>query len=261
MRTAINFKFKTANLVGFVPRIIPKSGLTPDHISLSLAAMARLLADLEQIERFYSDYDSRKEILRHCMALEMAGFDGVLMNASGEFEPARARILETVRQTVNIGMTVAAGVDDQWVESLLDIKPSMILFDYSENDSERIAGFITRLQVEDILIGFRISNDLDLVKKAARMKADYLALRCDSYCRADSLNREIEELNNIVKISSLAGKLSMGVVVEGEFDRRKMKRLNDTGVVEEFILGLNYLSDALLFGYDSAIGKIRSALT
>jgi pyridoxine 5'-phosphate synthase PdxJ len=223
--------------------------------------MARLLVDLEQIERFYGDEDSRKEILRHCLALETAGFDGVVMNVTGGFDPARARILEILRQTVNIGLTVSIPVDERWIESLQEIKPSLVLFDYKEEQSERLSSFITRLQIEDILIGFQVSDDLEIIKKVARLKADYLVFRCDSYCRAESLNREVEELNKIVKLASLASKLSMGVIARGEFDRRKMKRLNDTGVMEEFILGLNLISEALLFGYETAAEKIRSALT
>lgn len=223
--------------------------------------MARLLADLEQVERFYGDRDPRKEILRHCLALEMAGFDGVLIDVEGDFDPSRVRILETIRQSVNIGLTVSAPPEKSWIESLQEIKPSMVLFDFQQDQSERLSEFITRLQVEDILLGFRVSDDIELIKKAARLKADYLVLDCDSYCRAKTTNMEIEELNKIVKLCSLAGKLSMGVIVKGDFDKRKMRRLNDTGVIEEFILGSNFISDSLLYGYESAAWKIRSALT
>jgi pyridoxine 5'-phosphate synthase PdxJ len=223
--------------------------------------MARLTADLRPIERFYKIGNPQKEILRHCLSLEMAGADSVLIDTGEDFEPSQSRLLEIVRSTLNIGLTVDTAINEQWIESLQEIKPSMVIFRYHEDRDEQLSGFVTRLQVEDILIAFRVQDDIDAIKKAAKLKADYFILDCDTFGKAISLNKEVEELNNIVKLSSLGKKLSMGVIASGEFGKRKLKRLNDTGVIEEFILGLEFFSESLLHGYGVAIQKIRSSIT
>jgi len=223
--------------------------------------MARLTADLKSIERFYEIGNPQKEILRHCLSLEMGGVDGVLINTGENYEPSQSRLLEIVNQTLNIGLTVQTVADEQWIESLQEIKPSMVIFKYDENRAEELSGFVTRLQVENILIAFRIQGDVDFIKKTAKLKADYIILDCSPYCEAISLNKELEALDKIVKLSSLGKKLSMGVIASGEFNKRKLKRSNDTGVIEEFILGLEFFSESLLHGYGAAIQKIRSSLT
>lgn len=218
------------------------------------------MADLSQIERFYQGTDPRKEILRQCLALEMAGVDSVLLAAAGDYDPPRGRLLELVKGTLNIGLTVQAPCDNKWIESLQEIKPSMVIFDYDENREGELSGYVTRLQVQDILIGFRIPDDVEFIKKAARLKADYIVMSCDSFCAAVSLNNELDELNKIVKLASLGKKLSMGVIATGNFNKRKLKLLNDTGSIEEFMLGSELFSESLLSGHATAIRKIRSSL-
>ena len=222
--------------------------------------MARILADLSQVEHFFRGTDPVKDILRQCLALEMAGVDSVLISTTAEFDPSRGRLLEQVKNTLNIGLTVEASYDDKWIESLQEIKPSMVTFNYDEKRIEVLTNYITRLQIQDILIGLRIPEDVESIKKAARLKADYLILATDSFCKAVSLNAELDELNKIVKVASLGRKLSMGVILSGNFTRRKLKLLSDTGVVEEFMLGLDLFSESLLFGYATAVQKIRSSL-
>lgn len=222
--------------------------------------MARLTADLKPIERFYKFGNPQKEILRHCLSLEMAGVDSVLIDTGDGFEPSRSRMLEIARDTLNIGLTVETGAGEQWIEALQEIKPSMAIFDYDDERYEDYSGFVTRLQVKDILVAFRIKDNVEYVKKTAKLKSDYFILDCGSYCDTESMNKEVEELNNIAKIASLGKKLSMGVIASGEFNKRKLKRLYDTGAVEEFILGLGFFSESLLHGYGVAIQKIRSSL-
>ena len=219
-----------------------------------------MTADLAPIETFYSVGDPQKEILRHCLSLEMAGADSVLVNAGKDYEPSRSRLFETLHTTLNIGLTVETTADREWVESLQEIKPSMVVFRYDEGRFDDLSGFVTYLQVKDILTAFRIQNDVDFIKNAAKLKADYIILNCERYCSAVSLNEEVEELNSIAKLAALGKKLSMGVIASGEFNKRKLKRLFDTGAIEEFILGLNFFSEALLHGYGTAVRNIRSTL-
>ena len=74
------------------------------------------------------------------------------------------------------------------------------------------------------------------------------------------LQKEIEELNKIVKMASLASKLSLGVIAGGQFDNRRLKRLSDTGAIEEFVFGRMILGQSLLNGYRSAFQDIRSSI-
>jgi pyridoxine 5'-phosphate synthase PdxJ len=224
------------------------------------SGMARILADLSQVERFYGGTDPRKEILRQCLSLEMAGVDSVLLSTSEDYNLSRVRLLELVKNTMNIGLTVQTSLDDKWIESLQEIKPSMVIFNYDDSRIEALTNYITRLQVEDIFIGFRIPDDMEYIKKAAKLKADYFILTCESFCKAVSLNNELDELNKIVKLASLGKKLSMGVISSGNFNKRKLKLLNDTGAIEEFMLGSELISESLLSGYAAAIQKIRSSL-
>lgn len=219
--------------------------------------MSRIIVDLEPLYRLYDGGDVQRALLKQAIALEIAGADGVFVY-TGPFSQARAKTLANLKANLGITLTVRVESDQEWIETLLDIKPSMVVFGLDGSDQDNLKENIIRVQVANILAAVEIPLDINSVKQAARLKADYLMLDCQRYCAVESLNEEIEELNLISKLASLGVKLAMGTAAKGDFSRPKLRKLAQMRTIEEYFVGLPLLSESLVRGYTDTLQDIKA---
>lgn len=222
--------------------------------------MARLSIDLEPLCGLYSGGpDLQKALIKHGLAIESAGADGVVISTGEGYDAGRKKALSILAESLDINLTVRIKLNEQWIETLRELKPAMVVFPFHRDD-EFSGDLVTRFQIEHILVGFEMPLQIELVKSAARLKADFLILDCRSYCRAEKLNAQIEELNKIARMAALASKLSLGVVAAGDFDNQRLLKLASTKSVEEFFIGLPIFGNSLINGYGQAIKSIISII-
>lgn len=221
--------------------------------------MIRLCADLEPVFHLYgmTGGDIHKPLLRHAIALESAGVDGLAFGDGLAFDSSRRKILSLLSGILNVGLSVRASVEPESIDALLDIKPSMAIFRYSQSDEARYFDIVTRLQVANILVGFEMPSDIETVKKVAMLKGDFLIFDCRPYIEASGMGEQIEQLNRISKAAALGSRLSMGSIAAGDFDRLRLAKLAETKSIEEIMIGLPVVTDALLRGYENSVAALR----
>lgn len=221
--------------------------------------MIRISVDLEPLYRFYDlpGSEPHKPLLKHALALESAGVDGVVIETGEEYDPKRRRALKALADNLDIALTIKSAGNSQWIDALLEIKPSMAVFKLDSGSSDHPMDAITRLQVENVLIAFEIPSELEMVKKAARFKGDFIVFDCSSYMKAKSIGDQIESLNSISKSAALAARLSMGCIGSGNFNKQRLIRLLETKSVEEIFTGMPIFTDSLLKGYQGAVSSLR----
>ncbi|MEE9554065.1 MAG: pyridoxine 5'-phosphate synthase [candidate division Zixibacteria bacterium] len=224
--------------------------------------MIRLSVDLEPLYRLYNidGTQAHKPLLKHALALEAAGVDGVVFGVEGAYDSGRRRVMTALSENLDINLSVRTSIEEQWIDALLEIKPSLAIFAFDGNYEDSYKDVITRLQVENILVAFEIKPQIELVKKAARLKGDFLVFDSDLYVDAKSLGERIEQLNLISKAAALGSRLSMGSVAAGDFDKQRLVKLAETKTVEEIFSGLPLITDSLLSGYAEAVKSLRSYL-
>jgi len=222
--------------------------------------MIRLSVDLEPLYGFYRQRgeEIHRPILKHAVALESAGADGIVFGTGAEYDVGRQRVLTTLSKSLEISLAVRASTSPQWLESLREIKPSLAIFRFDGSGEDTLKDFVTKLQVANIMVACEIAPDIELVKKAARIKCDFLVFDCEPYLGAISLSDQIEQLNLITKAAALATRLSMGSIARGEFDRLRLRRLVETKAVEEILLGLPVFSESLFNGYRGSISSLKA---
>jgi pyridoxine 5'-phosphate synthase PdxJ len=222
--------------------------------------MVRLSVDLEPLCGFYGDsgLDIQKAVLKNAVSLESAGVDGIIFDLGSGSDSWRRRAFSTLCESLDINVSARASVSEELMEDMLEHKPSMAVFPFDGGREETLKIAVTRLQVENILVGFEIDAELELVKKAARLKGDFLIFDCRTYCLAKTTGEEIEHLNRISKSAALGSRLSMGSIASGNFSKQKLRRLLEQKSVEEVFIGLPIFSDALIQGYAKAVESIRA---
>ena len=222
--------------------------------------MTRITINLEPLAGIYRDgVDKARAIIKNALACEVAGADGVLVSLDGE--PMKRKVISSLVETLDIGLTIKSALDSKSLESVIDSRPAMVIIPYHSEKTESLFTTTTNLQVENILVALEIPLELDSVKTAARLKCDYVALSCEPFCSAKTVNAQLEELGRVSKLAALASRLSMGTVVCGDFSISQLGKMKSSLNVEEYVLGVPFFSDALVHGYSKALEIVRFALT
>ena len=231
--------------------------ITPNFI-----IMIRLSVDLEALYRLYAagGIEAYKPLLKQALALESAGADGIVFKVGGPYDPGRRRVISVLSESLDISLSVRTSLDEQWIQAILETKPSLAIFTLDGTSEDSYREVVTRLQVQNILVAFEVRPQAEAIKTAAKLKGDFLVFGCDSYLEAKGLGDQIEQLNSISRAAALGSRLSMGSIASGDFDRQKLARLVQTKSVEEVFIGLPVFTDSLIRGYQEAIKSIKSLL-
>jgi pyridoxine 5'-phosphate synthase PdxJ len=173
--------------------------------------MPRITIDLEPLSNLYRENpDMSRAIVRNALSCEIAGADSIIVNMGGEYDQRRRKLISMLVESLNINLAVRTGLDDRSLDALVEIKPAMVVFPFLNERRDSLAHVVTNLQVENILVGLEIPLEIEHIKEAARLKSDYVALNCEPYISARSLNARLDEMNKIVKLVGLSGRLSLG---------------------------------------------------
>ena len=220
----------------------------------------RINLNLDPLCRFYPIDDQNKNFLKHSVAAELAGVDGIFIETGESYTPIRRKLIENLVETIDVSVTVRSSYDEKWLEALKDIKPSMVIFEFDDSYLSRIESSVAGVQVENILAGMISPLDIESVKQCAKLKCDYVFFDGKAYNGAKNINEEIAELNKISKLSALCGRLSIGSGIIGEFSTRKLQKLADLNSIQELVIGQSVISESALNGYGKALDSIKNII-
>jgi pyridoxine 5-phosphate synthase len=189
---------------------------------------------------------------------ELGGASGVAIQVpGGDITPRYERIIKSVKEVLGIPLALIVPGEAKPIERVIDLAPDMaVLCDYKPAAED----YIARLQVSNIIAALTIALEIDQVKSAAKMKADYVVLDAASYCAEKSLSLKVDMLNKISKVSALAERLSMGTIIFGPVTMADLQKLSKIEQIEEFFIGHEVISKALLYGLGKAINELKSEL-
>ncbi len=189
---------------------------------------------------------------------ELGGASGVAIQVSdGDITPRYERIVKSVKEVLGIPLALIVPGEAKIIEKVIDLAPDMaVLCDYKPTGED----YIARLQVSNIIVALTIAPEIDRVKSAAKMKADYVVLDTTSYCVEKNLSLKVDILNRISKVSALAERLSMGTIVFGPVTIMDLQKLSKIEQIEEFFVGHEVISKAILYGLGKAITELKSEI-
>jgi len=190
---------------------------------------------------------------------EMAGCGGVAIQIKdGNLTPRLERTIKSIKDVLGISLALIVSADDKIIEKVLDLQPDLVVLNnYIPGDNN----YVSRLQVSNIITALEILPEIDQVKTSAKLKADYVLIDVTSFCREKDLSARVDMLNKISKTAALAERLSMGVAVIGPVTQTELAKLAKIEQIEDFFIGHEVISKAVLYGFEKAIAELKLEIT
>jgi pyridoxine 5-phosphate synthase len=112
---------------------------------------------------------------------------------------------------------------------------------------------ITILRANNIVVSLFVDPDINQVKAAVRVKADYVELHTGNYTHADTLNRVADELERLRSIAVAANKLGLGVSAGHGLNYQNVREVAVIPQIEELNIGHSVIAKAVMVGMDRAV--------
>jgi len=206
--------------------------------------------------------------------VELAGADGLVVHLREDRRHIQDRDLTRLRETVQTKLDLEMAAEESIAKIALTVKPHMVTLvperrqELTTEGGLEIAGQRDRIkQMLDLLhdggipVSLFIDPELNQVKAAHKVGADYVELHTGRYANARRLKEEQAEWEAIAQAAKLAYKLGMGVNAGHGLNYRNVKRLTQIHEIVEYNIGHSIIARAVLVGIERAVREMKQLLS
>lgn len=201
--------------------------------------------------------------------VELAGADGVVVHLREDRRHIQDRDVQLLRQTIKTKMILEMAATSAMVAIALEIKPDLITLVPEKREEltteggldlhlhrEVVSDTILTLQEAGIPVSIFIDSDLDQVKLAHKMNADFVEIHTGTFCDANTQKERSEAFHRILNSAKLAHKLKLGVNAGHGLGYQTIKAFKGLSEIDEFSIGHSIIARAVLVGLDRAIREM-----
>jgi pyridoxine 5-phosphate synthase len=207
---------------------------------------------------------------------ELAGADGIGVYMREDRRHIQEQDLRLLRQTVRGRLIIHMAPTSEMVGIALEIKPERVIIvpelgkeggpPEDELDlmvhGDRIFKTIDTLQFNAISVGVSISPEPEQAKMAHQIGAVWIQIHAGRLQTATTAASQTRALDKIIDTVKMAHKLRLRIAVGGGLDYRLIRLFRELPEIDEFSLGQNLITRAVLKGMEPAvqemIGLIRT---
>jgi len=200
---------------------------------------------------------------------ELAGADGITVHLREDRRHIQERDVEILRQTVKTKLNLEMGLSDFVVKFALKIRPDLATLvpekreeittegglDLSRS-TERLSEVISLLHDAGIVVSLFINPTPNSVKKAHKLKADFVELHTGLYAEAQTSLEASGEIEKIVGAAMLAKKLELGVNAGHGLTYENVREIAMIQEIDELSIGHSIISRACLVGIEKAVKQM-----
>lgn len=199
---------------------------------------------------------------------ELAGADGITVHLREDRRHIQDRDVMLLRRTVQTRLNLEMAATEEMVEIAMKVVPDYVTLVPEKRQeltteggldvvmhSRKLAVHIDLLHQTGIMVSLFVDPDLEQLKAACRIKADYVEIHTGAYCEAQGKIKAVE----LVKLeeSIRAGrKLGLGVNAGHGLNYQNIRPVLAIGGVEEYNIGHSIISRAVLVGLDRAVREM-----
>jgi pyridoxine 5-phosphate synthase len=121
---------------------------------------------------------------------------------------------------------------------------------------ENLKKYVRLFKDADITVSLFINPDLDQIKAAQWVEADYIEVHTGSFCEARTITERQDEFDRIHNAVKLAHKVGLGVNAGHSLDYSNIGWLVDVAEIEEFTVGHAIVARAVLVGFERAVTEM-----
>ena len=201
--------------------------------------------------------------------VELAGADGVVVHLREDRRHIQDRDVELLRKTVQTKLILEMAATPEMIDIALAIKPDLVTLVPEKREELTTEGgldlrgnkatvseAIKNLQKGGLRVSLFIDPDLDQIKTAHRIDADFVEIHTGTFCDAESSKERLEAFEKIINGAKLAHKLKLGVNAGHGLGYQTIKAFEGLCEIDEFSIGHSIISRAVLVGLDRAVREM-----
>lgn len=206
--------------------------------------------------------------------VELAGADGLVVHLREDRRHIQDRDLNLLKQIIQTKLDLEIAADEAMIKIALDVKPHLVTLVPERRQEltteggldvagqrDRIKSAVDLLHDGGIPVSLFIEPDLNQVKAAHKIAADYVELHTGRYANARLLKEEQAELEAIAQAAKLAYKLGLGVNAGHGLNYRNIKRLTQIPEIVEYNIGHSIIARAVLIGLEQAVREMKQLVS
>jgi len=211
----------------------------------------------------------------HAVGLvENAGADGIVCHLREDRRHIHDRDLQILTQVVHTHLNLEMAATDEMVEIARKVVPDMVTL-VPENRQEvtteggldvvkyreGIAARIKLLKEPGIVVSLFIDPDLDQIKTAYAVGADFVELHTGEYAGATSEREMLDQLGRIRSMALAAEKLGLRVSAGHGLTYHNVARIAAIPTIEELNIGHTIIARSVFTGLERAVREMKELIT
>lgn len=217
---------------------------------------------------------SEPDPIAAALLVELAGADGLVVHLREDRRHIQDRDLSLLKEVIQTKLDLEMAAEESMTKIALNIKPHLVTLVPERRQElttegglevagqrERIKAVVDLLHDGGIPVSLFIEPDLNQIKAAHKVAADYVELHTGRYANARRLKEEQAEFEAIAQAAKLAYKLGMGVNAGHGLNYRNVKRLMQIPEIIEYNIGHSIIARALLVGLERAVREMKELVS
>ena len=211
--------------------------------------------------------------LAAAVLVELAGADGIVVHLREDRRHIHDKDVLLLREIIRTKLDLEMAADEAMAKIALNIKPDLVTLVPEKRQEltteggldvagqrDRLQGIVTLLHDGGIPVSVFVEPDLNQIKAAHKISADFVELHTGRYANAARSKEADAEFDAITQAAKLAYKLGIGVNAGHGLNYRNIKRLTHVSEIVEYNIGHSIISRAVLVGLDQAVREMRALL-
>lgn len=201
--------------------------------------------------------------------VELAGADGVVVHLRQDRRHIQDRDVRLLRETIKTKLILEMAATSEMVAIAVETKPDLVTFVPEKREEltteggldlhlhkDIVADAIQSLQKAEIPVSIFVDPDLDQIKLAHRINANFVEIHTGTFCDAYKQKERSEAFDKIVNSAKLAHKLKLGVNAGHGLGYQTVKAFKGLSEIDEFSIGHSIIARAVLVGLDQAVREM-----
>lgn len=237
--------------------------------------MARLGVNVDHIATLrQARGGTEPDPLYGAMLAELAGADGLVVHLREDRRHIQERDLTLLKQILHTKLNLEMAADEAIAKIALHVKPDMVTLVPERRQElttegglavhehrDRLRSIIQLMHDGGIAVSLFIDPDLNQVRAAHKIHADYVELHTGRYANVRRVKEEEQEFEALAQAAKLAYKLGLGVSAGHGLNYRNVSRLTQIPEIVEFNIGHSIIARAVLVGLERAVREMKELVS
>lgn len=232
---------------------MPRLGVNVDHVATLREARKGKLPDP----------------VAAAVVAEMAGADGIVCHLREDRRHIKDKDLYLLKEIVKTHLNLEMAATDEMIKIALEVLPDMVTLVPERREeitteggldvvrqADYLKDVVDMLRQQGIVVSLFIDPDIQQIRAAARLGADYIEIHTGMYANAPDLGSALDELEKIRSMAAAAHKLGLGVSAGHGLNYQNVREVARIPQIEELNIGHSIVSKAVMVGMERAVREM-----